>query len=81
MSLAMQFTISKPNFVNHLKERGLSYWEIGYCCLYLSGKEIAGYFLNSSNVYNISSLIRQLGLTVHDPNLAKYLETLLEQEQ
>ena len=85
LSLAMQFSFSNPNFINHLKERGLSYWEIGFCCLYLlglSGKEIAGYVLNSSNVYNVSSLIRhKLGLTVHDPNLANYLETLLKQKQ
>lgn len=85
ISLAMQYSLSHPDFVRFLKKHDLTTWEIGFCCLYLlglNGKEIAGYVLNSSNVYNMSSLIRQkLGLTVHDSNLAIYLDTLIKQEQ
>lgn len=81
LGITMQYSLSNPFFIHYLKEKGLTDWEIGICCLYvlgLSGKEISGYILSSSNVYNISSRIRQkLGLSSHDTNLSKYLGSIL----
>ena len=80
LSVAMQYSLSHPAFVIRLRGYNLTSWEIGFCCLYmmgLSGKEISGYVLSSSNVYNVSSRIRQkLGLSQHDTNLPIFLKTL-----
>jgi len=82
LGLVVQFSISHPKFIRYLKDCDLTDWEIGFCCLFilgLSGKEISGYILSSSNVYNISSRVRhKLGLTQHDTNLSSHLKLLLD---
>ncbi|MCQ2130613.1 MAG: hypothetical protein MJY94_04405 [Bacteroidales bacterium] len=85
ISLAMQYSLSHPDFVRFLKKHDLTTWEIGFCCLYLlglNGKDIAGYVFSSNNAYNYSSLIRQkFGLSKFDTTLSKYIRTLFEQYQ
>lgn len=79
LGIAMQYSLSHPAFVKHLKSFGLSNWEIGYCCLFIigmTGKDIAGYVLSSSTTaYGIASKIRQkFGLGPRDTNLSKYVK-------
>lgn len=53
----MTFAAAHPDFINFLENRGLSEWQIEYCCLYaigLKGKEIGSY-LNRKRHYNDSS--------------------------
>ena len=77
----LSFSGSHPEFIWYLKERGLTEWEINYCCLYalgLNGKEIGTYIKMRSH-YNQSSIIRdKLGITEHDTNLGIYLRKLLK---
>ena len=43
LSTMMSYSVAHPEFVNYLKEQGLTEWEAGYCCFYamgLRGKEI-----------------------------------------
>lgn len=69
-----------PEFISHLESKGLSDWEIGYCCLYtlgLKGKEV-GEYIQKKRHYIISHDIRQkLGLTEHDTNIGIWLRDLL----
>jgi hypothetical protein len=69
-----------PEFISHLESKGLSDWEIGYCCLYtlgLKGKEV-GQYIQKKRHYIISHDIRQkLGLTEHDTNIGIWLRDLL----
>lgn len=86
LGVAMQYSLSHPAFVKHLKSYGLSNWEIGYCCLFLigmTGKDIAGYILSSSaTAYGIASRIRQkFGLGPHDTNLSKYVKETFQSYQ
>ena len=72
-------------YCDSLKEKGLTEWEIGYCCLYtlgLKGKDI-GEYIQKKRHYIISHEIRhKLGLTEHDTNIGIYLrDLLLEQER
>ena len=77
----MTFAAAHPDFINFLENRGLSEWQIEYCCLYaigLKGKEI-GPYLNRKRHYTDSSDIREkLGLDEHDTNLGNYLRSQLE---
>ena len=79
----MTFAAAHPDFINFLENRGLSEWQIEYCCLYaigLKGKEI-GPYLNRKRHYIDSSDIRErLGLDEHDTNLGIYLRDLLHKE-
>lgn len=55
------FMISHPKFMAYLRERNLTEWEIGCCCLYcigFNGAEISEY-LNRKAIYNVNSTIRQ----------------------
>ena len=79
----MTFAAAHPDFINFLENRGLSEWQIEYCCLYaigLKGKEI-GPYLNRKRHYTDSSDIREkLGLDEHDTNLGIYLRDCLNRE-
>ena len=79
-STRLAFKASHPQFINHLKEHGLTEWEINYCCLYamgLKGREVGTYIKMRSH-YNVSSDIREkLGINEHDTNLGIYLRKLL----
>ena len=81
-STALAFEASHPDFINVLKQCGLSDWEIGYCCLYalgLRGKDIANYLeMYSGSYYKFSSNLRKkLGMSPNDTNIDKYLQHLL----
>ena len=76
----MTFAAAHPGFISFLESKGLSEWEIEYCCLYaigLKGKDI-GFYLNKKRHYNDSSEIRsKLGLGEHDTNLGNFLKKQL----
>lgn len=80
-STRKSFEAGHPRFMKYLRSRGLTDWEINYCCLYLvglNGKEI-GEYINLKRHYTYGSVIRQkLGLGEHDRNLAGHLKELLE---
>ncbi len=80
-STKLVFAGSHPNFIKFLEEKGLTEWEIGYCCLYamgLRGKEI-GQFIKLPSHYNLSSGIREkLGISEHETNLGIYIKKLLK---
>ena len=82
-STKQTFSGSHPGFIRFLEERGLTEWEIQYCCLYalgLKGKEV-GNFIEMRSHYNISSIIRdKLGLTESDTHLGNFLRKLLAKE-
>lgn len=79
-STKIVFEESHPKFIAYLQDKGLTDWEIGYCCLYtlgLKGKDIGGY-IQKKRHYIISHEIRQkLGLDEHDTNISIYLRNLL----
>jgi hypothetical protein len=79
-STKIVFEESHPKFIAYLQDKGLTDWEIGYCCLYtlgLKGKDI-GEFIQKKRHYIISHEIRQkLGLDEHDTNISIYLRDLL----
>lgn len=84
-STKILFEENHPRFTAYLAGKGLTDWEIGYCCLYtlgLKGKDI-GEYIQKKRHYIISHEIRQkLGLDEHDTNLSIYLrELLLETER
>jgi cell division protein FtsL len=76
----LAYSVSHPAFIHLLEEKGLTEWEINYCCLYalgLKGKEVGAYIKMRSH-YNQSSAIREkLGINEHDTNLGIYLRKLL----
>lgn len=78
----LSFMASHPSFVRYLENRGLSEWEVGYCCLYamgLKGKDI-GKYLKKGGHFNISSRVRaKLGISSHDTNLGIYIRKLLSE--
>lgn len=78
----ISFGGSHPKFIHYLEEKGLTEWEINYCCLYalgLNGKEIGTYIRMRSH-YNQSSIIREkLGIGEHDTNLSIYIRKLLKE--
>lgn len=79
-STKIVFEESHPKFIAYLQDKGLTDWEIGYCCLYtlgLKGKDI-GEYIQKKRHYIISHEIRQkLGLDEHDTNISIYLRDLL----
>ncbi len=79
-STRILFEENHPKFVSYLAEKGLTDWEIGYCCLYtlgLKGKEI-GEYIQKKRHYIISHEIRRkLGLDEHDTNISIFLRELL----
>ena len=79
-STKIVFEDSHPKFIAFLQDKGLTDWEIGYCCLYtlgLKGKDI-GEYIQKKRHYIISHEIRQkLGLDEHDTNISIYLRDLL----
>ena len=61
VSTKLAFAGSHPKFIKYLEERGLTDWEISYCCLYalgLKGKEVGSYIKMRSH-YNNSSEVRE----------------------
>lgn len=79
-STKIVFEENHPKFIAYLQDKGLTDWEIGYCCLYtlgLKGKDI-GEYIQKKRHYIISHEIRQkLGLNEHDTNISIYLRNLL----
>lgn len=77
-----QYKRLHPRFVSFLRNKGLSEWETGYCCLYalgLRGKDI-GSFLERGGHYNIDSRIRRkLGLGASDANLGNHVRSRLKE--
>ena len=70
-----------PQFIAHLKQRGLTEQEIHFTCLYVIGLRGVhiGKYLNTTNVYNISSSIRRkLGIDEYKTNLDKLINDLYE---
>lgn len=69
-----------PDFINYLKSKDLTDYEIQYASLYavgMNGKSI-GKYLNDRRHYHTSSDIRKkLGLTEHDTNLAIHIRRLI----
>lgn len=84
ISTKIVFKESHPGFISILEQKGLSDWEIGYCCLFtlgLKGKEV-GEFIQKKRHYIISSEIRKkLGLGEHDTNIGIWLRTLLSETE
>ena len=83
-STKILFEESHPTFTAYLAGKGLTDWEIGYCCLYtlgLKGKDI-GEYIQKKRHYIISHEIRQkLGLDEHNTNISIYLRELLLQTE
>ncbi len=83
-STKILFEENHPKFTAYLEDKGLTEWEIGYCCLYtlgLKGKDI-GEYIQKKRHYIISHEIRQkLGLDEHDTNISIYLRELLLQTE
>lgn len=81
-STRLAFIASHPAFIQYLQDKGLTEWEINYCCLYalgLKGKEVGAYIKMRSH-YNQSSIIREkLGINEHETNLGIYLCKLLKE--
>ena len=84
ISTKIVFKENHPKFISFLEQKGLSDWEIGYCCLFtlgLKGKEV-GEFIQKKRHYIISSEIRKkLGLCEHDTNIGIWLRALLSQTE
>lgn len=80
VSTKIIFKESHPDFIISLEEKGLTDWEVGYCCLYtlgLKGKDV-GKFIQKKRHYIISSEIRKkLGLDEHDTNIGIWLRNHL----
>lgn len=78
-TIGMTYVVKSPDVVSFLKSRGLTTWEIGYCCLYVMGynaKEISG-IMQNNQVYKISSRIREkLGLEGGKGRLETYIKDL-----
>ena len=84
ISTKVVFKENHPKFICILEQKGLTDWEIGYCCLFtlgLKGKEV-GEFIQKKRHYIISSEIRKkLGLGEHDTNIGIWLRTLLSETE
>ena len=81
VSTKLAFTGSHPKFIKYLEERGLTDWEISYCCLYglgLKGKEVGSYIKMRSHYNNSSEVREKLGINEHDTNLGIYIRKLLK---
>ena len=72
---------SHPKFIKYLEEKGLTEWEINYCCLYalgLKGKEVGSYIKMRSHYNNSSEVREKLGISEHDTNLGIYIRKLVK---
>ena len=72
---------NNPQFIAHLKQRGLTEQEIQFTCLYVIGLRGVhiGKYLNTTNIYNISSSIRKkLEIDEYKTNLDKLINDLYE---
>ncbi len=81
VSTKLAFAGSHPKFIKYLEERGLTEWEINYCCLYalgLKGKEIGTYIRMRSHYNNSSEVREKLGINEHETNLGIYIRKLLK---
>lgn len=81
LSTRLAFAGSHPKFIKYLKERGLTEWEINYCCLYalgLKGKEVGTYIRMRSHYNNSSEVREKLGINEHETNLGIYIRKLLK---
>ena len=79
-STRLAFTGTHPKFIQYLEEKGLTEWEINYCCLYalgLKGKEVGAYMKMRSHYNNSSSIREKLGIGEHDTNLGIYIRRLM----
>ncbi len=79
-STKLAFAGSHPKFIKYLEERGLTEWEINYCCLYalgLKGKEVGRYIAMRSHYNNSSEIREKLGINEHDTKLRIYIRKLL----
>lgn len=78
-TIGMTYVVKHPAVVSYLKAKGLTAWEIGYCCLYVMGynsKEISG-IMQNNQVYKVSSGIRKkLGLEGGKIRLEAYIKDL-----
>ena len=78
------FAVSHPGFIRHLEQKGLTEWEVGYCCLFalgLNGKEV-GRYTHFGNHYKINIHIRRkLWLDSHSTNLNLYITRLLRESE
>ncbi len=80
-STRLAFAQSHPKFIAHLQERGLSQWEINYCCLYalgLRGKEIGDYIRMKSHFNQSLAIRKKLG--IEGMKLNTYISQLLQEE-
>lgn len=80
-STKLAFAGSHPKFIKYLEERGLTEWEINYCCLYalgLKGKEVGTYIRMRSHYNNSSEVREKLGINEHETNLGIYIRKLLK---
>lgn len=80
-STKLAFAGSHPKFIKYLEDRGLTDWEISYCCLYalgLKGKEVGSYIKMRSHYNNSSEVREKLGINEHDTNLGIYIRKLLK---
>lgn len=84
ISTKIVFKEYHPKFISTLEQKGLTDWEIGYCCLFtlgLKGKEV-GEFIQKKRHYIISSEIRKkLGLGEHDTNIGIWLRKLISETE
>lgn len=84
ISTKIVFKENHPKFISILENKGLTDWEIGYCCLFtlgLKGKEV-GEFIQKKRHYIISSDIRKkLGLGEHDTNIGIWLRKLISETE
>ena len=76
------FNESHPEFIRHMKKKGLTEKEIEHCCLYaigLNGK-MATTFTNLKRHYHVGSSIRKkLGLNGHDTNISIHIKRLFKE--
>ena len=81
VSTKLAFAGSHPKFIKYLEDRGLTDWEINYCCLYalgLKGKEVGSYIKMRSHYNNSSGVRQKLGINEHDTNLGIYIRKLVK---
>lgn len=72
---------SHPKFIKYLEDKGLTEWEINYCCLYalgLKGKEVGAYIKMRSHYNNSSEVREKLGISEQDTNLGIYIRKLVK---
>lgn len=78
-SLHETFTLTHPEFLEFLRQKGLTREETFICCLYaigLQGKDIMAYLGRKRHYLDSSGIRAKLGLTEHDTNLGRYLRSL-----